>query len=387
MKSHVSKPADLLRDGKAAARAAMLEYADPNGPGIERRRVKGAFVYFDAKGRRVRDRARLTRIQALVIPPAWERVWICPSAHGHIQATGVDAKGRKQYRYHSQWRALRDQAKYEDILPFVRGLPRLRQRVERDMRRHGLDKNKVIATIVQIMERTQIRVGNEKYAQSNHSYGLTTLRDQHAHVNGAKVEFKFRGKSGKIIHATIRDKRLAAAVKRCRDIPGQILFQYIDEHGNNHPVTSTDVNAYIRETMGQAFTAKEFRTWAGTLLACAHLLGCEPCRSQNAGKKVLVRAAEVVSAQLGNTVAVCRKCYIDPLVFNCYLEGNLRERLRSFLAHVRPVPTLSPLEAAVARFLESLRTQRPPRLAPLARTHPVQGRPAKERRSDMRSAA
>ncbi len=387
MKSYPSKRADLLRDGQAAARAASLEYADPNSAGIERRRVKGAFVYFDAKGRRISDRACLARIQALVLPPAWERVWICPSAQGHIQATGVDAKGRKQYRYHSEWRALRDQAKYEDILPFVRALPRLRQRVERDLNHRGLDKNKVIATIVQIMERTQLRVGNEKYAQSNHSYGLTTLRDQHARVSGAKVEFKFRGKSGKILHATIRDKRLAAAVKRCRDISGQILFQYIDSNGNNHPVTSTDVNAYIREATGQAFTAKEFRTWAGTLLACAHLLGCDPCRSQTAGKKVLVRAAQVVSAQLGNTVAVCRKCYIDPLVFKCYLEGDLRERLRSFLARARPVPMLSPLEAAVARFLESLRAQTPPRLAPLARTLAAQGRPAKERRADVRFAA
>jgi len=237
-------------------------------------------VYLDAKGRRVSDRARLARIQSRVISPAWERVWICPSAQGHIQATGYDAKGRKQYRYHSQWRALRDQAKYEGILPFVRALPRLRQRVERDLNRRGLDKNRVIATIAQIMERTQLRVGNEKYAQSNHSYGLTTLRDQHARVNGGRVEFKFRGKSGTVIHATIRDKRLAAAVKRCRDIPGQILFQYIDESGNNRPVTSTDVNAYIREATGQAFTAKAFRTWAGTLLACAHLLGCDPVKGR-----------------------------------------------------------------------------------------------------------
>jgi DNA topoisomerase I len=336
----------------------------PGEPGIERRGSPKRFRYVDAAGRPVRDRATLDRIAALAIPPAWKNVWISPSPKGHVQATGFDARGRKQYRYHAEWRKVRDRAKYEDILPFVRALPLLRRRLARDLRRRPLTKDKVIATVLGIMERTQIRVGNREYARDNASYGLTTLRNRHARIEGNRVELRFRGKGGKPWRATLRDRRLASAMKRCRELPGQLLFQYVDDGGQTRPVTSSDVNEYLHAATGRPFTAKAFRTWAGTLLASLNLLELEPSSSERQAKRQLLEATGKVSEVLGNTLAVCRRSYVDPRVIDCHLRGELRKRLRSSLRHARrhPHAGLSVEEAAVGHLLGSLgSTQRPNR--------------------------
>jgi DNA topoisomerase-1 len=324
--------AKLLRNPKAAARAADLRYVSLDEPGIKRRACGRAFRYFTPNGKPLRDARQLARIAALGIPPAWQNVWICASADGHIQAVGYDARGRKQYRYHARWREIRDQAKYHDILLFAEALPRLRKCLQKDLATAQLTKRKVIATIVSIMEQTRIRVGNDRYAESNKSYGLTTLLDQHAKIMGPRVEFQFRGKGGKPYRASIRDRKLAAIVKRCRDVPGQRLFQYYDEHGEARPICSTDVNEYIQTATGQPFTAKEFRTWAGTVGAALVLSASEPCRSQTHGKRVLKRAIELVSTQLGNTQAICRKCYVHPAVLDAYLNGGLHRQMRECMA-------------------------------------------------------
>jgi DNA topoisomerase-1 len=356
-RSAARKPRDLLHDARAAARAAKLHYVTSNEPGIERRGSKGRFRYFDANGRRVRNAATLRRVESLVIPPAWQNVWIARSANAHLQATGFDARGRKQYRYHPDFRRIRDREKYRDILPFVHALPRLRRAVQRDLRGRELSKEYVLAAVVSLLERTQIRVGNEKYAQDNASYGLTTLRSQHARVAGDALELRFRGKSGKLWSTSVRDRRLAAAVKRCRELPGQLLFQYLDARGRSHRVTSSHVNAYLHERMGEKFSAKEFRTWAGTLSACTNLFGCEPCTSQRRAKQNVRRALERVADELGNTVAVCRKSYVDPRLFDCYVQGELHRRFERCLSEARrhPVHGLSREELAVSRLLEGLR--------------------------------
>jgi DNA topoisomerase I len=346
----------LLRDSKAAADAAHLHLVTPGEPGIERRGSPRRFRYVDASGRPLRDQAVLDRISALAIPPAWKNVWISPSPRGHVQATGFDARGRKQYRYHPEWRKIRDRAKYEDILPFVRALPSLRRRLARDLRARSLTKNKVIATVLGIMQRTQIRVGNREYARDNASYGLTTLRNRHARIQGDRVELRFRGKGGKPWRATLRDRRIASAMKRCRELPGQLLFQYVDDNGRNRPVTSSDVNAYLRSATGRPFTAKAFRTWAGTLHASLSLLEVEPSSSERVAKRQILEATDKVSELLGNTVAVCRRSYVDPQVFDCHLRGELRRRLRNSLRQARRHPRrgLSVEEAAVGNLLRSL---------------------------------
>jgi DNA topoisomerase-1 len=324
-------PAELLRDSQAAARAAELRYVSLEEPGISRRARGSAFSYVAPSGKRVRDARQLQRIRALGIPPAWRQVWICATADGHIQATGFDARGRKQYRYHPRWRQVRDAAKYHDILLFGEALPRLRKVLAADLAETQLSKRKVLATVVSILEHTRIRVGNDRYAEANKSYGLTTLLDQHAKISGPHVEFRFRGKGGKPYRAAIRDRKLATIVKRCRDIPGQRLFQYLDEQGEARPITSTDVNEYIRASTGRPFTAKEFRTWAGTVGAALVLYECEPCRSVTHGKRVLKGAIELVSAQLGNTQAICRKCYVHPVVVDAYQNGELHDHMRECL--------------------------------------------------------
>lgn len=351
---------NLLRDSRAAARVARLHYVPPGESGIERRGRPRHFRYLDPSGRPVRDRRTLARIASLAIPPAWERVWISRSEKGHVQATGFDSRGRKQYRYHAAWRRIRDRAKYEDIVPFVRALPRLRTRIERDLRRRSFDKNSVIAMILGVMERTQIRIGNREYARANGSYGLTTLHNGHARVRRDQVELEFRGKGGKKWHTRIRDRRLASAIRRCRELPGRPLFQWVDAEGGAHAVTSTDVNEYIRETTGQPFTAKEFRTWAGTLLAARKLLEYRAEEGEQGAKQALIAATEEVASTLGNTVAVCRRCYIDPLLVDCHLRGELRKKLtrQVGLARRHPRRRLSVEEVAVERLLESLARRR-----------------------------
>jgi DNA topoisomerase-1 len=312
----------------AAARAAGLRYVSDTTPGIRRRRDGKAFRYRGPDGRLIKDRAQLARIRRLAVPPAWSEVWICPDANGHVQATGRDARGRKQYRYHADWRAVRDAAKFDRMLAFAQALPRLRARVAEDQARRGLPRAKVLATVVRLLEVTLIRVGNQEYARENHSYGLTTLRDRHVDFEGAKLIFEYRGKGGKLHRISLRDRRLARIVRSCQELPGQHLFQYLDEDGERQAVGSADVNAYLQEVTGEAFTAKDFRTWAGTVLASLALSEFESFDSQAAAKRNVTRAIEQVAAQLGNTVAVCRKSYIHPEIVECYLDGSRLELLK-----------------------------------------------------------
>lgn len=352
---------DLLRNSRAAARSAGLRYVSSDEPGLRRVGRPGRFQYVDASGRSVRDEKTLARIRALVLPPAWQDVWISRTENAHIQAYGFDAAGRKQYRYHPRWRALRDSAKYGELLDFARALPHLRRRLSRDLVRTALTKEKVVALVLRIMQATQIRVGNEKYAAANGSYGLTTLRSRHARVNGDTLDLRFRGKSGKLWHASVRDRRVTSVVRRCQAMPGDALFKYRGSDGAPHPVSSNDVNAYIKETTGHPFTAKEFRTWSATLLASIALAECEPCASPAMAKRLLAQRVQEVAARLGNTVSVCRKSYIDPAVFQCFLEGELQHALRRHLERARQSahPGLSVEESAVCTFLEWLRAKTP----------------------------
>jgi DNA topoisomerase-1 len=305
-----------------AAREAGLRYVSDDHQGIRRLRRGRGFVYVLGDSI-VRDRATLSRIRRLAIPPAWTDVWICAQENGHIQATGRDARGRKQYRYHPEWRRTRDEAKYGRMMAFGRALPKLRARVARDLRRKGLPREKVLAAIVRLLDATFMRVGNDEYRRHNGSHGLTTLHDKHATVRGGDITFEFRGKAGKMHTIGLRDAGLARIVKHCQELPGQDLFQYLDEAGKVRDVTSGDVNDYIREISGEAFTAKDFRTWAGTVLAAVALAAVED--EGKPTKKNVVRAIESVAERLGNTPAVCRKCYVHPEVLESYLDGTFAE--------------------------------------------------------------
>jgi DNA topoisomerase I len=313
-----------------SAKIAGLRYVnDQRMPGIRRIGSRTRVRYVDSNGRTVRDRAEIQRIRSLAIPPAWKDVWICPDPRGHVQATGRDARGRKQYRYHPRWREVRDEVKYGRLIAFAQALPRIRARVDNDVKRRGLTREKVLAAVVQLLEKTLIRVGNEEYARENNSFGLTTMRDQHARVRGGSVRFEFRGKSG-IGHAVdLRDARLARIVKACRDLPGYELFQYVDEGGDRQAIDSGDVNTYLREISGQDFTAKDFRTWAGTVLAAQALAGVEASKSSADGKRKIVAAVESVAKRLGNTKAVCRKCYIHPAILDAYMDGATIETVKA----------------------------------------------------------
>jgi DNA topoisomerase I len=306
-----------------SAKAAGLRYVTDAKPGIQRRAFRGGFRYVGPDGKPIHDEATLTRIKSLVIPPAWTRVWICPSANGHLQATGRDARARKQSRYHPRWREIRDETKYERMLEFGDALPKIRKHVEHDLTLPALPREKVLATIIRLMETTCIRVGNTEYARENHSYGLTTMRTRHAFVRGATITFDFTGKSG--IHHTIdvQNRRLAKIVQKCLDLPGYELFQYVDEVGARHSVASTDVNDYLHEITGEHFTAKDFRTWAGTMLAAMLLREYEPFESETQAKKNVVDAIKKVAERLGNTPTVCRKCYIHPAVLEKYFSGTM----------------------------------------------------------------
>ncbi len=332
------------------ARLAGLRYVADAKPGIRRIPAGKGFAYVGPDGRRIKDEATLARIRSLAIPPAYRDIWICPDPNGHIQAIGRDARGRKQYRYHPRWREVRDEHKYGRLIAFAKALPRIRKRTQRDMARPGLPRVKVLAAVVQLMEKTLIRVGNEEYARQNRSYGLTTLRNNHVKVNSDRLQFRFRGKSGKFHLIELNDPRLARLVRQCQELPGHELFEYVDEEGEPRAVDSADVNEYLRETAGEEFTAKDFRTWAGTMLAAQALRELKPSETQSEAKRSVLSAIERVAARLGNTRAVCRKCYVHPEIVNAFLEGSLAEDLRR--RGSRALRSLPPEEAAVLALLE-----------------------------------
>ncbi len=312
------------------AEAAGLRYVSDTQPGIQRKRVGKHFSYIGLDGKPIRDPKELERIKKIGIPPAWKQVWICPSPKGHIQATGRDAKGRKQYRYHSRWREVRDETKYDRMIAFGEALPSIRERVEQDLSLAGLPYEKVLATLVRLLDTTLIRVGNEEYARENHSFGLTTMRTHHVKVAGTTVHFHFRGKSGREHDIDVRDRQLAKIVKRCQDLPGHELFQYVDEQGNQRTVESGDVNDYLREISGQDFTTKDFRTWGGTVTTMCELEREGAFESQTWGKKNIVEAIKVTAQQLGNTPSICRKCYVHPGVLDAYLDNSLLSFLKQY---------------------------------------------------------
>jgi DNA topoisomerase-1 len=336
-----------------SARAAGLRYTTDTKPGITRRRNGKGFVYLLPNGRQLRDRADLDRIRQLAIPPAWTDVWICPDKQGHLQATGRDARHRKQHRYHPRWREARDETKYHRMIGFAQALPTIRRRTTADLRKPGLKLEKVLAAIVQLLEKTLIRVGNDEYARQNRSFGLTTLRDGHVEVKGGRVKFAFRGKSGVEHEVDLDDRRLARVVRQCQDLPGYELFQYIDENGERKAIDSSDVNEYLRGITGQEFTSKDFRTWAGTVLAARLLRDLEPFGTEAQAKKNVVRAVESVAKRLGNTKAVCRKCYIHPAIFDAYMDGSMVRTLAQRAARAaKSAAGLSAAEAAVLGLLQ-----------------------------------
>ena len=328
-----------------------LHYVDDTLPGISRKKVRGKFHYFDPAGHRITDPAEIQRINALAVPPAYVDVWICADPRGHLQATGRDARGRKQYRYHVRWREVRDTDKYSRLRDFGLALPKLRKKLESILAAPGFSREKVMATVITLLDATLIRIGNPQYAKENRSYGRTTLRDRHVEINGSAIQFQFRGKSGVEHQITVKDRRLARIVKRCQDIPGQHLFQYLDEDGERHPITSADINAYLQTLTGADFTAKDYRTWAGSALALAVLrqLAWQP---ETEAKRHVVQTVKDVARQLGNTPAVCRKCYIHPGVLDGYHLGALAE-----LPRPRIRKGLRAEEVALAMLLEKLASE------------------------------
>jgi DNA topoisomerase-1 len=342
---------ECIEPHEAAAMGGLV-YVQDQEPGIRREHTAAGFRYFTPTGRKLTAEAELTRIRKLSIPPAWTEVWICPLPNGHLQATGRDAKGRKQYRYHQRWREVRDETKYERTLAFALGLPALRECVSRDLALPGLPRAKVLATIVRLLETTHIRVGNAEYARDNKSYGLTTMRDRHVKIQGSTIEFTFRGKSGIRHTIDLRDKKLAKIVERCRDLPGQHLFQYLDEENRRQSITSSDVNAYLRDMTGQPFTAKDFRTWAGSVWAASLLRAMPPAVNLRELKQQLTRAVEEVATRLGNTPAIARRCYIHPALIDAHLDESLREQFDA-LPDDAPAAGLDPEETALIRFLQA----------------------------------
>ena len=345
-------------DPVASARSAGLRHVSDDTPGYSRKTRKTKqgirFSYLDTDGKPLRDAGRIQEIQALAIPPAYTDVWICPDPNGHLQATGRDARGRKQYRYHPRWRTVRDGNKYERMMVFAEALPKIRKRIDHDLARRGLPREKVLAAVVRLLETTLIRVGNDEYAKSNKSFGLTTMRDRHVKVGKKSVRFEFKGKSGVSHEIDLTDGRLARIVGQCRDLPGQELFQYLDENDHARDINSADVNAYLHEVSGRDFTAKDFRTWAGTVLASMALQEFEAFDSETQAKKNIVAAIERVAEKLGNTPSVCRKCYIHPEVILAYLDGSMLTTLRQRAEAVisRGLDHLRPEEAAVVALLQ-----------------------------------
>ena len=375
---------DSIVDPRDAAESAGLIYVSDEEPGIRRRKAGKGFAYRGPKGEPVKDQATLKRIRSLAIPPAYTDVWICAKPNGHIQATGRDAKGRKQYRYHPAFREVRESAKYEHMMAFAAALPSIRAKLAEHMALRGLPREKVLATVVHLLENTLIRVGNDGYVKQNKSYGLTTLRNRHVKVEGGELRFQFKGKSGKTWSLQVKDRRIARIVKACQDLPGQELFQYVDEEGERRDVTSADVNAYLREITGRDITAKDFRTWAGTVLAALALQAFETFDSEAKAKKNVRAAIERVASRLGNTPTICRKCYIHPEVLNCYLDGSLmldikeeaEAELRDNLAGMKPeeAAVLSLLEARIGRELEKAADETPAPVSARAQTAPIEAR-------------
>jgi DNA topoisomerase I len=341
------------RDPIEAAKAANLRYVSDNDPGIQRQRQGDDFVYLDTKGQRITDESELERIRAIGIPPAWTDVWICPNPKGHILATGRDEKGRKQYRYHPRWAEIRSETKFTHMYRFGQVLPAIRQRLEDDFNLPGVPREKVLAIIIRLLEETMIRIGNKEYAAANNSFGLTTLRDKHVEVSGTQITFEFRGKSGKDHTIDLKDRRLARLVKRCQDIPGYQLFQYVDEDGTRHPVESGDVNDYLREISGENLSAKDFRTWGGTRTMVEVLREIGPAESETQAKKNISEACKRVAERLGNTTNICRKYYIHPLIVDSYTDGTLFD----FLAQQRPPSDDNGLDENEQVIMEMLEKQ------------------------------
>ncbi|MBG7618778.1 DNA topoisomerase IB [Herbaspirillum sp. AP02] len=356
MHRNAAPPADARPQDEAVviARANQLRYVNDEMPGIRRSRHGKGFAYHDARGELIRDAQELVRLKSLAIPPAWEEVWISPHHNGHIQATGRDARGRKQYRYHARWRLVRDDAKYLRMISFARALPTIRKVVEQDLQRPGLHRQKVLAAVVHLLQSTFMRVGNDEYARQNKSFGLTTLQHRHVRVDGSDVLFHFRGKSGVQHDIKLHDPYVARIIRKMRELPGQELFQYVDDEGQRHCIDSGDVNAYLREAAGEDFSAKDFRTWAGTVLATLALQAFEQVDSQAQAKQNVVRAIENVARRLGNTPSICRKCYVHPAVIESYLDGSFAERLEKRVQAelVQELHALSPEEAAVLALLQ-----------------------------------
>jgi DNA topoisomerase-1 len=341
-------------DPEVSAQEAGLRYVTDAVPGIRRRRAGKGFSYIGPDGERITDPDRLAWLKGLAIPPAWTDVWISPVRHGHLQATGRDARGRKQYRYHPRWRQVRDEAKYGRLIEFARALPRIRRRTDRDLRRRGFPREKVLALVVRLLEATLIRVGNDEYARENRSYGLSTMRDRHVEVRGPTMRFAFRGKGGKEHEIDVRDERLARIVRRLQELPGQTLFQYHDADATRQDITSEDVNAYLRDISGDDFTAKDFRTWAGTVAAAMALQEFSEIDDEAGRKRAIVRAIETVAEQLGNTPTVCRACYVHPDVLDAYLDGSFVEALTRRATGVgRGAHALRAPEAAVLGLLQA----------------------------------
>ena len=346
---------EVATDPVEVAEEAGLRYVSDDQPGYTRKRKGDDFEYFDTDGKRIRDETRLLRLRRLAIPPAYTDVWICPTSNGHIQATGRDARKRKQYRYHERWREARDENKYDRMVVFGKALPKIRRRVNKDLAQPGLPRSKVLATVVQLLERTFIRIGNEEYAKDNKSFGLTTMRNRHVDVNGEKLRFTFKGKSGVKHEVGVSDRRLAKIIRQLQDLPGQDVFQYVNGDGKVRDVTSQDVNDYLREITGEEFTAKDFRTWAGTVLAAMALNAQEQFRNKTQAKKNVKDAISAVSKILGNTPTVCRKCYVHPDVLETYLDGRMIEGLKQKTEETlsKKLPNMRAEEAAVMSFLQA----------------------------------
>jgi DNA topoisomerase I len=345
----------LVAESIEAAEEAGLRYITDDRPGYTRKRKGDDFDYFDTEGKPITDEQRLLRIKRLAIPPAWTEVWICPSANCHIQATGRDARRRKQYLYHERWREVRDENKYDRMIAFGKALPKIRTRIAHDLKLSGLPRNKVLATVVQLLERTFIRIGNEEYARENKSFGLTTMKDRHVEVKGSKLRFRFRGKSGKEHEVDVTDRRIAKIVSKLQDLPGQDLFKYVDDDGEVRDVTSQDVNEYLREITGEDFSAKDFRTLAGTVLMAVALKAQEQFESNKQAKANIKTALSAVSKILGNTPAICRKCYVHPAIFESYLSQKSIDGLKQMTEEAleKEDVDLRSSEKAVLKFLES----------------------------------
>jgi DNA topoisomerase-1 len=352
--------AKIVAEAMDAAEEAGLRYVSDDRPGYTRKAKGEDFAWLDSDGKLIRDEQRLLRIKRLAIPPAWTDVWICPTSNGHIQATGRDARCRKQYLYHERWREVRDENKYDRIISFGKALPKIRRRIARDLKPPGLPRNKVLATVVQLLERTFIRIGNEEYARENKSFGLTTMKDRHVEVKGAKLRFRFRGKSGREHEIDVTDRRTAKIISKLQDLPGQDLFQYLDDDGKRCEISSQDVNEYLREITGEDFSAKDFRTWAGTMLTAVGLNAQEKFETKKQAKSNINTAIKAVAKILGNTPAICRKCYVHPAVLETYLDQKSIDGLKAMTedALEKEDVDLRSSEAAVLKFLESRLTKK-----------------------------